>query len=192
MELNEKLIRLRKEKGITQEQLANALFVSRTAISKWESGRGYPSIDSLKTISEFFGLTIDELLSRDELLTIASQDVKQKENHFRDLTIGLSDISALMLLFLPLFRQGTNAVSLLTLTDLSPYLKIIYYIITSTVVLCGVLTLALQNCEKNFWLISKSKISLFLNLIGVIVFVVSLQPYAAVFLLAVLIMQTLR
>lgn len=48
MEFNEKLSQLRKAKGLTQEELAEALYVSRTAVSKWESGRGYPSIDSLK------------------------------------------------------------------------------------------------------------------------------------------------
>ena len=48
MELNEKLQELRKQKGLTQENLAEVLCVSRTAISKWESGRGYPNIDSLK------------------------------------------------------------------------------------------------------------------------------------------------
>ena len=53
MEFNEKLQELRKNKNLTQEQLAEMLFVSRTAISKWESGRGYPSIDSLKEISNF-------------------------------------------------------------------------------------------------------------------------------------------
>ena len=46
MEFNEKLLELRKQKGLTQEELAEVLFVSRTAISKWESGRGYPNIDS--------------------------------------------------------------------------------------------------------------------------------------------------
>ena len=54
MELSEKLQALRRQKGLTQEELAQALYVSRTAVSKWESGRGYPSIDSLKAISRFF------------------------------------------------------------------------------------------------------------------------------------------
>ena len=76
MEFNVKLQELRKQKGLTQEELAEVLFVSRTAISKWESGRGYPNIDSLKAISKFFGVTIDELLSGDELLTIAEEDTK--------------------------------------------------------------------------------------------------------------------
>ena len=59
MELNEKLKELRNSRGLTQEELASALFVSRTAISKWESGRGNPSIDSLKEISSFFSITLD-------------------------------------------------------------------------------------------------------------------------------------
>ena len=54
MEFNEKLQELRKSRGLTQEELAEALFVSRTAISKWESGRGYPNLDSLKEISKYF------------------------------------------------------------------------------------------------------------------------------------------
>lgn len=57
MEFHEKLQELRKQKNLTQEELSEILFVSRTAISKWESGRGYPSIDSLKAIAEFFGVT---------------------------------------------------------------------------------------------------------------------------------------
>ena len=54
MEFNEKLCELRKNRGLTQETLAEALYVLRTAISKWESGREYPNIESLKKISKFF------------------------------------------------------------------------------------------------------------------------------------------
>ena len=67
MELNVKLQMLRKQKGMTQEELADVLYVSRAAVSKWESGRGYPNIDSLKAIAEFFSVSIDELLSGEEL-----------------------------------------------------------------------------------------------------------------------------
>ena len=99
MEFNKKLQQLRKQKGLTQEELAEALYVSRTAISKWESGRGYPNIDSLKALARYFGVTIDELLSGEELLTIAEEDNKQKETRFRDLVFGLLDCSIAMFFF---------------------------------------------------------------------------------------------
>ena len=116
MELNEKLQELRKQKGLTQEELAQALYVSRTAISKWESGRGYPNIDSLKAIAKFFCVSIDDLLSGEEILTLAQEENKQKQSHLCDLLFGLLDLSVLLLLFLPLFGQrmdgGVESVSL--------------------------------------------------------------------------------
>ncbi len=74
MEFNEKLQELRKNKGLTQEELAEKLFVSRTAISKWESGRGYPSIDSLKERARYFSVTIDELICPEEILSAAEEE----------------------------------------------------------------------------------------------------------------------
>ena len=153
MELSEKLQELRKEKGLTQEELAEALFVSRTAISKWESGRGVPNIESLKAISKFFSVSIDELLSGEEILKIADEDNKQKEKHTRDLVFGLLDCSLIMFLFLPFFGQKGDEiikeVSLLSLTGTPQYIKIPYLIIVFGIVLTGVLLLALQNYAKN-------------------------------------------
>ena len=105
MEFNEKLQELRKQKGLTQEELAEVLYVSRTAISKWESGRGYPNIDSLKAISKFFSVSLDDLLSSDAILTIAEDENKQKENQSRNLVFGLLDSSVAIFLFLPFFQE---------------------------------------------------------------------------------------
>ncbi|MDF2566700.1 MAG: hypothetical protein K0R90_156 [Oscillospiraceae bacterium] len=67
MEFNQKLQKLRKEKGMSQENLAELLDVSRQAVSKWESGQSYPEMDKLISLSELFGVTIDSLLKENEL-----------------------------------------------------------------------------------------------------------------------------
>ena len=92
MEFYEKLQELRKSRGLTQEELAEALFVSRTAISKWESGRGYPSIDSLKEISRFFSVSIDELLTGEKLISIAEKENKSKIQNMCNLLYGIVDV----------------------------------------------------------------------------------------------------
>ena len=195
MEFNEKLQELRKHKGFTQEELAEALFVSRTAVSKWESGRGYPNLDSLKAVAKFFGVTIDELLSGDELLTIAEKDTEQKENHFRDLVFGLLDISVAVFFFLPLFGQKVNGiiqeVSLLSLTEIASYLRIAYFVVVIGIAIFGILTLALQKCQQLFWSRNKNRISLIFNLVGTILFIISTQPYAAILLFVFLVIKGL-
>ena len=195
MEFNEKLQELRKQRGLTQEELAQALYVSRTAISKWESGRGYPNIDSLKAIAKFFSVTIDELLSGDELLTIAEEDNRQKGQHLRDLVFGLLDCSVAMFFFLPFFGEKTGGVirevSLLSLSGVSPWLRTAYFAVVIGIILCGVLALALQNCRQAFWDRSKTQISLLINAVGTLLFMVSLQPYAAAFLFEFLAIKVL-
>lgn len=57
------LVSLRKEKNITQQQLADILQVSVKAVSKWECGEGYPSLQSLKDLSDFYGVTVDEIIN---------------------------------------------------------------------------------------------------------------------------------
>lgn len=186
MDFSKKLQELRKQKGLTQEELAQKLYVSRTAISKWESGRGYPSIDSLKEIAKFFCVTVDQLLSGEEVLTIAQEDQKQKQSHFRDLVFGLLDLSLAMFLFLPFFGQRVGndlqEVSVLALTEISPYLKTAFLVCILATVLMGALTLALQNWQGAFWLRRKSQLSLGFSMLGVLLFILTRQPYAAAFL----------
>ena len=195
MEFNEKLQELRKQKGLTQEELAEFLYVSRTAVSKWESGRGYPNIDSLKAISEFFAISLDELLSGDAILTIAEKENKQKEMHTRSLVFGLLDCSAAMLLFLPFFGQRAEGcvreVSLLALSEIAPYIKTAYFVIVCAMIIEGLALLAMQNCKSALWLHSKDKISLGLSTVGSLFFMLGLQPYAAIFTFVFLIVKSL-
>ena len=180
MEFNEKLQELRKQNGLTQEELANALFVSRTAVSKWESGRGYPNIDTIKNIAKFFNITVDELLSGGELLNIAENDSKQKQNYFRDLVFGLLDISTAIFFFVPFFAERSETIKAVNLSALTvlPYLKITYFILIFAIILFGILTLALQAFENKFKL--KNIISIILSAVLLVLLILSLQPYAAI------------
>lgn len=194
MEFHEKLQELRKQKNLTQEELSEILFVSRTAISKWESGRGYPSIDSLKAIAEFFGVTIDELLSNNrELICIAEKDSHQKTQHMRDLVFGLIDCSVVMLFFIPLFgQQGgeiIRQVSLLSLQETPLFIKVAYFAIILLTVACGIATLALQNYSSIIWIKTKTILSMILTIISVVIFIASLQPYVAFFTFVLLIIK---
>ena len=142
MELNEKLQELRKQKGLTQEELAEALYVSRTAISKWESGRGYPSIDSLKCISSYFSVTIDDLLSGEKLITIAETENKSNVQKMCDLLIGITDLFSFLLIVLPLYPKTVAgyvySVNLWRYTETAVYNRVIYWILFVSLILCGI------------------------------------------------------
>ena len=183
MEFHEKLLELRKQKGLTQEELAQQLYVSRTAVSKWESGRGYPNIESLKAIAKLFSVTVDELLSGEELLTLAESEKEEKVSDLQDLVFGLLDLSIAMFLFLPIFAQRTGEtlqeVSLLNLAAISPYLRIVYFVIVGISAVLGVMILALQKSGSEFWKRHKYMLSLLVSITGVTVFILSAQPYGA-------------
>lgn len=73
MKFNERLFEIRKKKGLSQEGLAMELGVSRQTISKWESGQSYPDFERLVMLSDYFDMTLDELVKG-----IDVQDVRDK------------------------------------------------------------------------------------------------------------------
>lgn len=193
MDFSEKLQKLRRDRNWTQEQLAEQLFVSRTAVSKWESGRGIPSIDSLKAISKLFSVSIDDLLSGEELITIAENESKEKIRSIRTTVFGALDSMAALLLFLPLFgQQGETMiemVSLLSLARAPIYIWASYFIWTAVTALWGVLTLALQSVQNPHWLKISALLSLVLSILGTTAFVISQQPYAAILIFLTLLLK---
>jgi len=195
MDFSEKLQQLRKENGLTQEQLAERIFVSRTAISKWESGRGYPSLDYLKSISKQFSISIDDLLSGEELIKVAETDNREKAQSLCGLVFGILDCMPALLLFLPFFGQKEHdfvrAVSLLSLDKVPGYIRTAFIIFTGLIIIFGITELALQNYHHRIWLKSKTAISLFLGIFTIMLFIASPHPYAAAFMLCLLILKGL-
>lgn len=140
-------------------------------------------------------MTIDELLSSGEVLTIAEEDNKQKETHLRDLVFGLLDCSVAMFFFLPFFGQKAGEmiqeVSLLSLSEIAPYLRSAYFVGVIGIIISGILVLALQNCQQAFWVRNKRSISIILNAAAALLFIISLQPYAAALLFTFLAIKVL-
>ena len=180
MEFNEKLQELRKKKGLTQEELAQKLYVSRTAISKWESGRGTPNLDSLKALAVYFGVSVDALLSGDHLLTMAQEEKTQTTSYLQGLVFGLLDLSAALLLFLPVLGETANR-----------DMRLVYGVMVAVIAAFGVVTLLLQKWRHPVWLRVKFPLSIALSIAGILLFILSPQPYAAALLFAFLIIKVL-
>ena len=182
MEFNEKLQQLRNENSMTQEQLAEELFVSRTAISKWESGKGYPNIDSLKSVSKFFSVSIDDLLSGEELISLAADENRTNINKIFSLIYGVLDLMSLAFLFLPLFGQPDGevirAVNLFTLNDASSLTRAIYFVIPISMAILGIVELAILYFGNQKWLNTSKIISILLQALTILVFINTRQPYA--------------
>lgn len=116
---------MRKNRGLTKEELAQVLYVSRTAISKWESGRGYPSIDSLKEISNYFGVTIDDLL------------------------FGMVDLFSFILIVLPLYPKPIDgyifSVNFFSYTETTWFNRWIYWIMFIALIGIGIVKIVLTQ-----------------------------------------------
>lgn len=182
MEFCDKIKKIRTDNNLTQEQFAEKLYVSRTAVSKWESGKGYPSIDSLKYMSKLFNISIDDLLSSEEILDIAEQDKQQKIKKNNGFIFGAFDLLSLFMIILPLYVFTVNnyiySVSLFAKNDLLNYIKISYLVSYIILFIIGIIEIILG-------LLGKEKIQKYLNIISisihllVILFLImTKEPYA--------------
>ena len=195
MEFNEKLQELRKARGLTQEELAEALFVSRTAISKWESGRGYPSIDSLKQIANYFSISIDELLSGERLITIAENENRTNLKNMGNMLFGVVDIFSFIMIILPLYPNKIDdyiySVNLFNYTQTAVFNLVIMWSFYLALILIGISKILLTqlNIEKGQKVITN--ISLVLGILAVLYLAVTRDAYAITVVFVLLIIKVM-
>ncbi|MEE1027266.1 MAG: helix-turn-helix transcriptional regulator [Agathobacter sp.] len=195
MEFNEKIQELRKSRGLTQEELAEALFVSRTAISKWESGRGYPNIDSLKQISNYFSISIDELLSGDKLITIAENENRTNLKNMGNMLFGIVDVFSFIMIILPLYPNQIDdyiySVNLFHYTQTAVFNLVIMWCFYVALMLVGIgkVLLTQFNIEKGQKLITN--ISLVLGVLAVLYLAMTRDAYAITVVFVLLIMKVM-
>lgn len=192
MEFHEKLQELRKSRSLTQEELAEALFVSRTAVSKWESGRGYPGIDSLKEIARFFSVTVDELICPEEIISAAENEKKDFVSRYLTLICGVLDILPAILLFIPAFGNGAGSretVALSGLDGISSWIRILFIIVISLTVLNGICAAVISNFDRPVWNRHRLVTGIALTILGSALFLITRQPYAGLIFFAVLVIK---
>lgn len=195
MEFNEKIQELRKSRGLTQEELAEALFVSRTAISKWESGRGYPSIDSLKQISNYFSISIDELLSGEKLITIAENENRTNLKNMGNMLFGIVDVFSFIMIILPLYPNQIDdyiySVNLFHYTQTAVFNLVIMwsFYVALMVVGIGKVLLTQFNIEKGQKLVTN--ISLVLGVLAVLYLAMTRDAYAITVVFVFLIIKVM-
>lgn len=182
MEFNEKLQELRKSRSLTQEELAEALFVSRTAVSKWESGRGYPSIDSLKEISKYFSVSIDELLTGEKLISIAEKENKSNIQKTCNLLTGIVDLFSFILIVLPLYPNPINgyiySVNLFAYTETTSFNRMLYWIMFLTLVLVGAVKIIITQFELNKGQKIVTAFSIVLSILVILFLAMTREAYA--------------
>ena len=195
MEFNEKLQELRKARGLTQEELAEALFVSRTAISKWESGRGYPSIDSLKQIANYFSISIDELLSGERLITIAENENRTNLKNMGNMLFGVVDIFSFIMIILPLYPNKIDdyiySVNLFNYTQTAVFNLVIMWSFYLALILIGISKILLTqlNIEKGQKVITN--ISLVLGILAVLYLAMTRDAYSITVVFVLLIIKVM-
>jgi len=182
MDFSEKLQNLRKQHGLTQEELAAKLFVSRTAVSKWESGRGYPNIDSLKEISKFFSVSVDELLSSDELINAAQDENRKNISDLLDMLAGCADMMCLLLILLPLYPEKVSgsfsAVSLFEFAQKSFVPACICFALFFLLMAAGTAKLIMNRRHIEKGRNTLTVVSFVLSIIAVLFLTAARLPYA--------------
>lgn len=182
MEFPEKLQQLRREHNLTQEQLAEKLFVSRTAVSKWETGRGTPGLDSLCAISALFGVSLDDLLGAQELVRFAQNENRGNLRRVLAVVFAGLDVAAGLGMFLPLYRVVRDGTAFgVPLAQLQEPFSPVLLVLHSLLILCGAAVFVCLSVGKEAPVRPVLSVSLAAHLLLTMMCILTMNPYPAAF-----------
>ena len=132
MDLGKKIMTMRNEKNLSQEQLAEKLNVTRQTISNWENGKFYPDIDSLVNLSKFFNVSIDVLLSYDDKVLDYLKDstdiVKSNKNILYAVLLNILLIIAFIIVGI-IFNESASIIIIIFTVSIISFSFLFYQII---------------------------------------------------------------
>ena len=157
------------------------------------AGRGYPSIDSLKEISNYFSVTIDDLLLGEKLLSIAEKENKSNLRNMCDLLLGILDLCSFILIVLPLYPNLVNgfvySVNLFAYTQTTMLNRLLYWILFITLVVTGIIKLLLtkfgiERCNKIM-----TGVSMVISTLSVLFLAMTGETYAVIVVFFLLVIK---
>ena len=192
MDFGEKLKALRTERGLTQEQLAARLYVSRTAVSKWETGGGSPNLDSLQAVARLFDVSVDDLLSADDLIVLARDERRSTARSSGMLSFGLLDVLAVVFAFIPLY--GVDDGSFVRMATLADYGASVDFGASFAVMAAAVVSLMFVGAVEILLAAAGSRraarivalVGFAVQALAVVLFASTMQPYATTLMFALL------
>ena len=192
MDFGEKLKALRTERGLTQEQLAARLYVSRTAVSKWETGGGSPNLDSLQAVARLFDVSVDDLLSTDDLIVLARDERRSTARSSGMLSFGLLDVLAVVLAFIPLY--GVDDGSFVRMANLADYGASVDFGASFAVMAAAVVSLMFVGAVEIVLAAAGSRraarivalVGFAVQALAVVLFASTMQPYATTLMFVLL------
>lgn len=192
MDFGEKLKALRTERGLTQEQLAARLYVSRTAVSKWETGGGSPNLDSLQAVARLFDVSVDDLLSTDDLIVLARDERRSTARSSGMLSFGLLDVLAVVFAFIPLY--GVDDGSLVRMANLADYGASVDFGASFAVMAAAVVSLMFVGAVEIVLAAAGSRraarivalVGFAVQALAVVLFASTMQPYATTLMFVLL------
>lgn len=192
MDIGEKLKALRTERGLTQEQLAARLYVSRTAVSKWETGGGSPNLDSLQAVARLFDVSVDDLLSTDDLIVLARDERRSTARSSGMLSFGLLDVLAVVFAFIPLY--GVDDGSFVRMANLADYGASVDFGASFAVMAAAVVSLMFVGAVEIVLAAAGSRraarivalVGFAVQALAVVLFASTMQPYATTLMFVLL------